>query len=127
MSQMFVRGIAELAESYVSVKRLQQFLQCDEINHNVNLDEKGLSVVDNNAISVTDLKAKWIINERDVETGKDQGTTEKTLLQKEHLFREHLTLDQINLSVKKGSLIGIVGPVGSGNTSHVGKNYNLKL
>lgn len=126
MSQMFVRGIAELAESYVSVKRLQQFLQCDEVNHVISLDEKVLSEADNIAISVTDLKAKWDMNKKDLESEKGQCTTEKGILEKENLFSQRLTLDQINLCVKKGSLIGVIGPVGSGNSS-VGNFTNFKV
>lgn len=117
MSQMFVRGIAELAEAYVSVKRLQSFLESDEINDNMiaNNDYEQ----DNIAISAINLKAKWIINEEDLKSETVQSTTENIAEEKEHLFSPHYTLDQINISVKKGSLIGIVGPVASGNKRHI--------
>lgn len=117
MSQMFVRGIAELAEAYVSVKRLEKFLQCDEIDSVSDERTTGENV----AISVRNLRAKWISDDKD---SKSEEAVE-VAVEKENLLSQRYTLDRINLSVKKGSLIGIVGPVGSGRPSKVVMLSNL--
>lgn len=116
MSQMFVRGIAELAEAYVSVKRLEKFLQCDEID---SVSDEG-TTGENVAISVRNLRATWISDDKDSKSEEAEGASEK-----ENLLSQRYTLDRINLSVKKGSLIGIVGPVGSGSPSKVVMLSNL--
>lgn len=39
MSQMFVRGIAELAEAWVAINRLQRFLDYEEFQSRKSIDE----------------------------------------------------------------------------------------
>lgn len=112
MSQLFVRGIAEIAEAYVSVKRLQHFLDCDEINPQIVTNNIEIPETDDVAVSVTNLKAKWIIG--DLAPVKIHSITD-SLVAKDH--SQEYTLDQINLNFKRGSLIGIVGSVGSGSIS----------
>lgn len=112
MSQLFVRGIAEIAEAYVSVKRLQHFLDCDEINPQIGTNNIEIPETDDVAVSVTNLKAKWIIG--DLVPEKIHSITD-SLVAKDHC--QEYTLDQINLNFKRGSLIGIVGSVGSGSIS----------
>lgn len=117
MSQLFVRGISELAEAYVSVKRLQKFLQYDEIEHSGN--EGGVSEpneADNVGISVRNLNATWTTDENESKSKNFEDASETVGLEEENLLNQHYTLNEINVSVKKGSLIGIVGPIGSGTT-----------
>lgn len=114
MSQMFTRGIAEIAEGYVSVKRLEKFLQCDEIDQSVK--ERDGNEIDNVAILVRDLKATWTTDENDSNPENVEGASETVRLEKENLLSKQYILNQINVCVKKGSLIGIVGPIGSGTT-----------
>lgn len=120
MSQMFVRGIAELAEAYVSVKRLEKFLKSDEIDQKVKAKDEMLGV-DDVAISVSNLRANWITVEKDSKVEPVQGT-----LEKENLLSQRYTLDQINLNVKKESLVGIIGAVGSGILTSYSKAYSLQ-
>lgn len=110
---MFVRGVAELAEAYVSVKRLQSFLECDEM-HDMITNETDTTDAD--AISVSDLTANWSVKENSVKskTGEDIS-----LKRNEQLSEQHETLSKINLNIRKGSLVGIVGPVGSGTQAYV--------
>lgn len=113
LSQMFVRGVAELSEAYVSVKRLQSFLESDEMNDTIT---KEKDTTDADVISVTDLTANWTVKETNPKSNTDEETIEEISLQKnEQLSGQHDTLHKINVNIKKGSLVGIVGPVGAGN------------
>lgn len=95
MSSMFVRGISEVAEVLVAIKRLQQFLMNDEFedmqmtdNNNINNQKKSQC-----SLLVDNVSAIW--NES----------------------REEYTLSDINLECQKGKLIGLIGPVGAGKSS----------
>lgn len=95
MSSMFVRGISEVAEVLVAIKRLQTFLLSDEFedkqlleNNNINNEKK-----DKYSLRLENLCAKWNESSSD------------------------LTLANLNLTVEKGKLIGIIGPVGAGKSS----------
>lgn len=128
MSQLFIRGISEVAEAYVSVKRLEKFLQYDEIEHSTN--EKGLSEpseVDNVGISVRNLNATWTTDENEPKSKKLEDASETVGLEEENLLNPHYTLNEINVRVKKGSLIGIVGPIGSGTTIERENTNNLNI
>lgn len=140
MSQMFVRGVAEIAEALVAFRRLQNFLEYEEkegedlrvilgLNPEVT-DEKPKppepKLLENEAVVIKDLTARWIPlsklenkvlehekaalkNGKPANNGKpgdDDNNTWKLP-----------TLHNINVNIKKGSLIGIVGHVGSGKTS----------
>ncbi|GLV39331.1 uncharacterized protein CBL_20420 [Carabus blaptoides fortunei] len=96
MSSMFVRGISEVAEVLVAIKRLQNFLLSDEFedkqlldNNNINNDDKK----DTYSLRLDNLSAKW-----------NEASSEPTL-------------SNVNLTVEKGKLIGIIGPVGAGKSS----------
>lgn len=94
---MFVRGVAEISELFVAVKRIQQFLLSEEyqattVNHLNGYNNQGLAG-SNVAISMRDYTAKW-----------NTASSDSTLI-------------NINLSVPKGYLFGIIGPVGSGKSS----------
>lgn len=94
MSTMFVRGIAEVAELLVSIRRIQEFLLNDEYKNtsisNNNFDKKYNN---NLAISLKDITAKW--------------TPEST----------EMALKDLTLNLENGQLLGIIGPVGSGKSS----------
>lgn len=95
MSTMFVRGISEIAELLVSVRRLQEFLDNDEFfnksttfkNNNVNKQNQKSS------ISLQKLVAKWSLD-----SVKN-------------------ALNDLNITLQKRDLLGVIGPVGSGKSS----------
>lgn len=99
MSSMFVRGISEIAELLVSIKRLQEYLTQEEFvdqtrgdnNNDLTSNEKS----ENNkfAIRMDQVTTKWDVN-----------STENAL-------------DSIQLRLGNGILMGIIGPVGSGKSS----------
>lgn len=111
---MFVRGVAELAEAYVSVKRLQSFLESDEM-HDMITNETDTTETD--AISVSDLTANWSVKQNYAKSKTGEDTVEEVSLKgNEQLSAQHDTLSKINVNISKGSLVGIVGPVGSGTS-----------
>nr|CAD7455364.1 unnamed protein product [Timema tahoe] len=96
MSSMFVRAIAEVAEAYVSINRLQEFLLLDEFikmekTTNGSLMHKKLT--DRDGVSLKNVTAKW-----------NESSSDNTL---EKLF----------LNANKGKLVAIIGQVGSGKSS----------
>lgn len=90
MSSMFVRGIAELSEAYVSIRRLQDFMLNEECNPKVKTEAQNEQ---DNMIQLKNTTVKWNTSSSDV------------------------ALYKINVTVGKGKLLGIIGPVGSGKST----------
>lgn len=116
---MFVRGVAELAEAYVSVKRLQGFLECDEMIDEVTNEQDTSETDDDIAISVKNIRANWIAEDTDSKAQKLQDATEEISLGKIESIFGNDTLINISVNVRKGSLVGIVGSAGSGNITNI--------
>ncbi|XP_035902428.1 probable multidrug resistance-associated protein lethal(2)03659 isoform X2 [Anopheles stephensi] len=127
MAGLFGRGIAELGEGLVATRRLQRFLEYDEVQ-----DQKGQEgtaaksdgkqehengtvgetlrllaepndglLSDEVVIAMRNLTARW--------TMPDELSPEPPKIPP--------TLSELNVQFKRGCLIGIVGPVGSGKSS----------
>ncbi|XP_072393692.1 ATP-binding cassette sub-family C member 4-like [Diabrotica undecimpunctata] len=97
MSTMFSRGVSEMAEVMVAIRRIRDFLINEEydpnrtnfaINGNVNSVDDLKEIV-----SLQNLTVKWNVS-----------------------FSDN-ALENINLNISDGQLIGIIGPVGSGKSS----------
>ncbi|CAG9767682.1 unnamed protein product [Ceutorhynchus assimilis] len=93
MSQMFVRGISEMAELFVAIKRLEEFMLNDEYVSVVPRKNNNEYVSNKHLVHLQDLTVKWNARLSDN------------------------ALNSINLDVNKGDLVGIIGPVGSGKSS----------
>lgn len=93
MSQMFVRGISEIAELIVAIKRLEEFMLNDEYVSLAPSQNNNEYVANKHLMNLQDLTVKWNVRLTDN------------------------ALENINLSVDRGQLIGIIGPVGSGKSS----------
>lgn len=93
MSQMFVRGISEMAELIVAIKRLEGFMLNEEFvsltstRNNIEYEAKK------HMIDLQNLYVKWNTRLSDN------------------------ALEDINLTVNRGQLVGVIGPVGSGKSS----------
>ncbi|KAL3283454.1 hypothetical protein HHI36_006598 [Cryptolaemus montrouzieri] len=96
MSTVFVRGISEVAELFVAVKRLEQFMVNDEYISAVpspnNNDFSGVYDEDTD-LRLKNLTAKWNISSSDD------------------------AVKNITLSVRRGELLAVIGTVGSGKSS----------
>ncbi|KYN11275.1 Multidrug resistance-associated protein 4 [Trachymyrmex cornetzi] len=84
MTAYFPQGITQVAETIVSIKRLQKFLMYEELT---------LSEIEAKNVSIKNGNAKWLDYEQ-----------EDTLL-------------NINMKVRSGELIAVVGQVGAGKSS----------
>lgn len=106
MAVFFPQAIGQLAETLVSIKRIQKFMMFDETELlalpcvepiSLKTSEKALQFVATTpkgpAIISTNATAKW-----------DEAAPENTL-------------DMINFTVDQGSLVAVIGKVGSGKSS----------
>lgn len=97
-----------LVQAYVSFKRLQEFLNLKNLNwltyylyNELNIDQ------DNLALDIKNAQFKWKEDE-------PSGLNEEA----QQMLNENVSiLDNINLRIRKGNLIGIIGKVGCGKTS----------
>ncbi|XP_022899785.2 ATP-binding cassette sub-family C member 4-like isoform X1 [Onthophagus taurus] len=92
MSIFFPMGIVMLAESKVSIRRIQEFLLLEEVQQSLTYTDKSFPE-SKGSIKIKNVKASWIPN---------------PIID---------TLSNITLNIKPGSLTAIVGTVGSGKTS----------
>ncbi|KAK5646962.1 hypothetical protein RI129_005426 [Pyrocoelia pectoralis] len=93
---LFAHGVMQIAEASMSIKRLNKFLLLDEKSTKGNSMNERYSFTKNQflyAISITDGVAKWSSSSSDC------------------------IFEDLNVKIKKGSLVAIVGPVGSGKSS----------
>lgn len=105
MTIFFPQGIGQIAEANVSIKRLNKFLLYDE--NKMLLDEQGNylkkprksfsssvgNLSKNPGIYIRDVSAKWTSDSYEN------------------------TLSDLNIEVKPGRLVAVIGPVGSGKSS----------
>lgn len=131
MSQMFVRGIAEIAEAFVAIKRLKNFLEYDEKDEKDNvLFENGVILNDygkndNHYNGKIDASSKVVLSMENVccrwksveEHLKSNDKREKSVDEKINSSNMKLTLNDVSMEVKRGLLVGVLGHVGSGKSS----------
>lgn len=120
MCQSFVRGFAEMAETLVAFKRLQMFLEYEEkddkneteIVKADQLEARNLSVLMKN------VSATWtypdIIKKKKI--SKKVGSY-KSAIPLNGIDSRPITLQNIDLEIPKGKLIGVIGTVGAGKSS----------
>lgn len=105
MTDFFPYAIAQIAEAYVSVRRLQKFMLYDETK--LILDYKNSDLIINN------------LNGNDVEKEKvkESGIVMSNVTAKWTDQSSDNTLTDISLEVPHAKLVAIIGPVGSGKSS----------
>lgn len=89
MSMQFVRGVAEIAETLVSIKRIEEFLMLEEFQQ----QNEKIILSGTDGVILERITAKW-----NADVKED-------------------TLKHIDLRAKRGALIAIIGQVGSGKSS----------
>lgn len=114
MTVFFPQGVAQIAEANVSIKRLNKFLLYDEIELNRELKsmEKMNGKTDSqNMNSNPTTSTNTHVTSLDDAVVISHGTAKWTESSSDNTFTN------LNLRVKKGSLVAVIGPVGSGKTS----------
>lgn len=111
LSQMFVRGIAEIAEGLVAVHRIQCFLESEE--KGAKRQPNTIPSAEKSPIVVPTARAPSIV-EADNFTICTRKVNARWVSTDEHSF----ILSDINLEFRKrGKLIGVTGTIGSGKSS----------
>ncbi|XP_058058151.1 ATP-binding cassette sub-family C member 4-like [Anopheles bellator] len=118
MAGLFGRGIAELGEARVAVRRLQAFLEYDEVEPSKICASDSHGPVENGDQGET----KRLLNEDDLPADGVAITMQNLTARwssgpQDSIDRANPTLDCIDIEFKRGQLIGIVGPVGAGKSS----------
>ncbi|EDV31156.2 uncharacterized protein Dana_GF14689 [Drosophila ananassae] len=114
VSKFFPSGMSQVAELLVSLRRIRDFMMRDESNI-IDLTEE----VDEKP----DEEQKLLGKNGDVrlQNGKSPDTLVSIDGLRARWDREHNepVLDNINMSLKRGQLVAVIGPVGSGKSSLV--------
>lgn len=118
LTGMFVRGTAELSESYTSVKRIQQFLMKPEFHSDTIDNSKQSSIKEKNGKSD---ESETLLNGKTSSIQSSDSASSLVLESVEAKWNSdsatQLTLDKISIEVPKGRLLAIIGPVGAGKSS----------
>ncbi|XP_055375264.1 probable multidrug resistance-associated protein lethal(2)03659 [Condylostylus longicornis] len=145
MTVFFPQGIGQMAETLVSIKRIQKFLQYDEteiIRQENFKSDKSFS--NNSTVNQTQTSSNHstVTNNSDENAVQSQSTdivdidnvaikngpTKNAILSEAGVDISHvkakwdtlsneLTLDDVSLRVQPGTLVAIIGPVGAGKSS----------
>jgi ATP-binding cassette, subfamily C (CFTR/MRP), member 10 len=100
-----------LVQAWVSLKRLDRFLNLDNIDWLTYYRFNEL-VDPSVCLDVREAKFSWKSSDNEPESTQ--------------LYNRKIDLNDVNLKIKKGKFIGIIGKVGSGKLKHfIFKNKNL--
>lgn len=129
MSQMFVRGVAEIAEVLVALGRLRAFLVYEEKGEErkrgliVGLaagDQKkpvAPMIDDDVMILAKNATARWSTPDEARQSKEKKSKPVKNSDSEQTIDFKQPTLENLVFKCEKGSLIGVVGAVGSGKSS----------
>ncbi|XP_031628372.1 multidrug resistance-associated protein 4-like [Contarinia nasturtii] len=141
LSMGFARSFAETAEILVALRRLEKLLILEEKKIPAQIENGNSKGVENRSvekitqvnisatedpntsISMKNVSARWISSSGNLEySSKDQSATahQNGEIKNDESAAgdiETQTLDNLNVSLPKGKLIGVIGPVGSGKSS----------
>ncbi|XP_067011704.2 probable multidrug resistance-associated protein lethal(2)03659 [Anabrus simplex] len=102
MGQMFVRGISEVAESLVSVRRLETFMHHDEVYSSQSASD-GKSLSNGPAANLEKKDDMMVVLKKATAKWTPDNTDD--------------TLSEIDLEVPRGKLVIVTGQVGAGKSS----------
>ncbi|KAF2894430.1 hypothetical protein ILUMI_11737 [Ignelater luminosus] len=113
MTVFFPQGVAQIAEANVSIKRLNKFLLYDETQLAIELKA---------AEKLTGKPAMNGINDKSEKNNVHSQNSEHSVVIQNGTAKwtgssSDNTLTNMNLKVKRGGLVAVIGPVGSGKTS----------
>ncbi|CAK9828719.1 Probable multidrug resistance-associated protein lethal(2)03659 [Anthophora retusa] len=113
MTVYFPQGITQMAELLVSVKRLQRFMLYEEINYANRMPESNQEGSNNEKKTNDTTQEKVEVNN----DGKEHIINLTNASAKWLVYEQEDTLKNINIKVKSGELVAVVGQVGSGKSS----------
>ncbi|XP_061393047.1 probable multidrug resistance-associated protein lethal(2)03659 [Musca vetustissima] len=125
MTVFFPQGISMMAETLVSIKRIQNFMLYEETQvvdksaDYINYDGSNQSTVvkdDDKIMEEEDAEKQPLVSNGHA-TLSEAGIIISNLKAKWDPAVTELTLDDVNLRVQPGTLVAIIGPVGSGKSS----------
>ncbi|XP_054726195.1 probable multidrug resistance-associated protein lethal(2)03659 [Anastrepha obliqua] len=126
MTVFFPQGISQVAEAIVSIKRIQKFMLYEETDivdkssDNPNYPGSNQSTVlkdDEKALNGNEIEKAFASNGH--ATLSEAGIILSNVKAKWDRNAAEYTLDNVNLRVQPGTLVAIIGPVGSGKSSVV--------
>jgi ATP-binding cassette, subfamily C (CFTR/MRP), member 4 len=141
MTIFFPQGIGQLAETIVSVRRIEKYVLYDEIKNkkqamseNADIEENSradlneLTISGSEQLTITkNVVEKEFFEKANEETEKNEngssthlsetGVMVQNLKAKWNTESTEYTLNDVNLHVQPGTLVAVIGPVGSGKTS----------
>lgn len=122
MTGFFPQGIAVVAEILISIKRLQNFLLYDEKkDQTANLSKSDKKAANSNKKVVYTKKNLTSVNIKYNDNGSPQldniGIVVNNATAKWSNAQTENSLENINLTVIPGRLVGVIGPVGAGKSS----------
>lgn len=152
MTVFFPQGIGQIAEMLISIKRLQvrsvvlilkiinlhsflylfffqNFLMYEEKNTQVPNRSKAdkASNGDRKPIVINDINKSLLIDENETEPLNNLGIVVSNATAKWTDAQTENSLENINLTVKPGRLVAIIGPVGAGKVRAKKTNYSNYL
>lgn len=123
MSRMFIRGISDMGEALIALKRLQKFLEYEERTEIMKC-VSDITISDDISISMRNVSTEWT-GISDVKHSKksfrktksNKNPTQRLPNNSEKKNYESFKLQEINLEVAKGKLTFVVGSVGAGKST----------
>ncbi|VVC32358.1 Hypothetical protein CINCED_3A013682 [Cinara cedri] len=120
MTVFFPQGIGQIAEMLISIKRLQNFLLYEEKDTQVanrSKADKAANGTLRKPIIINDNTANNASNQNDTDQSNDLGIVVSEVTAKWTDAQTENSLENINLVVRPGRLVSIIGPVGAGKSS----------
>ncbi|XP_043284650.1 probable multidrug resistance-associated protein lethal(2)03659 [Venturia canescens] len=120
MTVFFPQGITQVAEAFVSIKRLQNFMMFEEVN---DINENKKTSTGSPPPVVEEKKREKVHTEKPVTGSRREGTGGDGSVILDRCYAKWLnsdredTLRAINFKVNPGQLVAVVGQVGSGKSS----------
>lgn len=120
MTVFFPQGVGQFAETLVSIRRIQNFMMYEEMNAQENAKAKNGSNLSSS--TEDDTESDGDFTQDDIDRLNTSHLSEAGIIVKGLKARwdddmPELTLDNVNLRAQPGTLVAVVGPVGSGKSS----------
>eukprot|EP00924_Labyrinthula_sp_SR-Ha-C_P006198 snap_masked-scaffold_63-processed-gene-0.64-mRNA-1 protein AED:0.01 eAED:0.01 QI:0/-1/0/1/-1/1/1/0/1323 len=111
---MYPMAFVVYADALISYRRIKHFLELDETEEKVNskggnLDENKEDKESNILVSVKDASFQWVGVDKEANGSEEESQGEEVVAKP--------VLEKISFEIKKGSLVGVVGAVGTGKSS----------